>query len=512
MGIRVVKGAGEMRVLYIASEVFPFAKTGGLADVASSLPIALRERGVDVRLLIPGYRQALDRAQPLEEIVRLGDPLGCGEVRLLGTRLPQVDLPVWFVDCPSLYDRAGGLYQSEDGDDWPDNALRFALLNHVAAGIANEAGRSWRPDVIHANDWHAGLVSLLLAGRSQPRPATVLTIHNLAYQGLFSPNDMGRLDLPPHAYGAMEFYGRISFLKAGIQSSDAITTVSPTYATEILTPEYGCGLDGLLRERSSALTGILNGIDYGIWDPGTDPYLPCNYTARSVAAKADCKRAVQADLGLDTQSDLPLMAFMSRLVHQKMPDVVLETLPRFLEEGLQFVLVAEGDHAYQNEFRALATRYPGRVAIEIGYRESLGHRVLAGADMLLHPSRFEPCGLVPMYAMRYGTVPVVRRSGGMADSVVDATPKAIRQGSATGFSFQEPAKDDLEASIKRAVSLYRQPISWRRVQAAGMRQDFSWKRSAAAYIELYRSLTGAPTLVAPQTVREEGDTLKKLTA
>ena len=501
-----------MRVLYIASEVFPLAKTGGLADVAASLPIALRELGVDIRLLVPGYRQALERAHPLEEIIDLGDPLGCGEVRLLGTRLPHVDLPVWLIDCPSLYNREGGLYQSDNGEDWPDNALRFALLNHVAAGIANEPGRAWRPDLIHCNDWHAGLVPLLLAGRDRPRPATLFTIHNLAYQGLFSAHDMARLDLPSHAYSAMEFYGRISFLKAGIQSADAITTVSPTYATEILTPEYGCGLDGLLRERSPVLSGILNGIDYGVWDPSTDPYLACNYSARSVAAKADCKRSIQQELGLEPQSDMPLMAYMSRLVHQKMPDVVLETLPRFLEEGLQFVLVAEGDHGYQNEFRALAARYPGRVAIQIGYREALGHRVLAGADMLLHPSRFEPCGLVPMYAMRYGTVPVVRRSGGMADSVVDASPNAIRQGSATGFSFDDPVKDDLEACILRAIELYGQPISWRRVQACGMRQDFSWKRSAAAYLELYRALTGVPAVMVRQPALDETDAPKKLTA
>jgi starch synthase len=310
----------------------------------------------------------------------------------------------------------------------------------------------------------------------------------------------------------MEFYGRISFLKAGIQAADAITTVSPTYATEILTPEYGCGLDGLLRERSSVLTGILNGIDYGIWDPSTDPYLAGNYSVRSIAAKADCKRAMQQELGLNVQSDLPVMAFMSRLVHQKMPDLVLEVLPRFLEEGLQFVLAGEGDHRYQNEFRSLAARYPGQVAIEIGYQESLGHRVLAGADMLLHPSRFEPCGLVPMYAMRYGTVPLVRRSGGMADSVIDASPKAMRQGFATGFSFQDPIREDLEACILRAISLYHQPISWRRVQAAGMRQDFSWKRSAAAYLDLYRALTGSPTVVPRESRAEAPDTLKKLTA
>jgi len=500
-----------MRVLYVTSEVFPFAKTGGLADVSASLPVALRDLGIDVRLLVPGYPQALERASDAKEVLRLGDPLGCGEVRLLETSLPFSDVPVWLIDCPRLYDRAGGLYQTEAGGDWPDNALRFALLNHVAAGIANEPGRAWRPDLIHANDWHAGLIPLLLAGRSRPRPATLFTVHNLAYQGLFTPEELARLDLPANAYEAMEFYGRISFLKAGIRSADAITTVSPTYATEILTPEYGCGLDGLLRERAADLTGILNGVDYRIWDPGTDPYLACNYSARSFAAKTDCKRSIQVEFGLEVDADKPLMAFMSRLVHQKMPDVVLEALPALLEQGMQFVVVAEGDNGYQTCFRDLAAHYPGRVAAQ-GYQEAVGHRLLAGADMLLHPSRFEPCGLVPIYAQRYGTIPLVRRSGGMADTVVDASPETIRQGTATGLAFDHPSTAELTACVGRALSLYRQPISWRKIQAAAMRQDFSWQRSAKAYADLYRSLTGAPAIAPPRVIVIQGEALEKLTA
>lgn len=500
-----------MRVLYITSEVFPFAKTGGLADVSAALPAALRELGIDIKLLVPGYAQAIARAPTVQEIVRLGDPLGCGEVRLLETRLPNTDVPVWLVDCPSLYARSGGLYQAENGEEWPDNALRFALLNHVAAGIANEPGRAWRPEIIHSNDWHAGLVPLLLAGRGKPRPATLFTIHNLAYQGLFPGEELARLDLPANAYDAMEFYGRISFLKAGIQSADAITTVSPTYAGEILTPEYGCGLEGLLRERASVLSGILNGADYRVWDPGIDPYLPCNYSVRTVAAKTDCKRAIQMELGLEVDPDMPLMAFMSRLVHQKMPDVVLDAIPELLEEGMQFVLVAEGENGYQTDFRELAARYPGRVAVEIGYQEALGHRLLAGADLLLHPSRFEPCGLVPIYALRYGTIPLVRKSGGTADSVVDASPEAIRQGTATGLSFQDPSMADLVACVRRGISLYRQPILWRRIQAAAMRQDFSWKRSAEAYAKVYRSLTGTPAVTQPPLMLQS-EKLEKLTA
>jgi starch synthase len=502
----------QMRVLYITSEVFPFAKTGGLADVSASLPVALREFGVDTRLLVPGYRQALEAARNLREVCRLGDPLNCGQVRLLESHLPHSDVPVWFVDCPTLYDRPGGLYQAEDGTEWPDNALRFALLNHVAAGIANEPGRLWRPDLIHCNDWHAGLVPMLLTGRTNPRPATLFTIHNLAYQGLFPAETISNLDLPSGALEAMEFYGRASFLKAGISLADAVTTVSPTYAKEILTEEYGCGLHGLLREKCDRLTGILNGIDYRVWDPSTDPHIACNYSPRSFAAKAKCKRAVQSELGLNVDAVAPLVAFMSRLVHQKMPDTVLETVPALIEEGMQFVLVAEGDDGYQQGFRELAARYPGQVAVEIGYREDLGHRVLAGADMLLHPSRFEPCGLVPIYAMRYGTIPLVRQSGGMADTVADATAETMRQGSATGFAFQNPSAEELTACMRRAISVYEQPIAWRRLQASAMRQDFSWQRSAEAYANLYRSLTGSAEAPEAKPAAAPASGLEKLTA
>jgi starch synthase len=311
-----------MRVLYITSEVFPFAKTGGLADVSASLPLALEENGVDVRLLVPGYRRAIERAPSPKVIHEAADPLGNGEYRLLETFLPKSDVPVWLVDAPQYYDRNGGLYQNQRGEDWPDNALRFALLNHVAAAIANEPGQSWRPELIHCNDWHAGLLPLLLTSSARPRPATLFTIHNLAYQGLFPLEDLAKLALPPSAYEAMEFYGRISFLKAGIQTADALTTVSPNYAREILTAEYGCGLAGLLQQRAQNLTGILNGVDYQIWDPATDPYLTYNYSARTIASKADCKRAVQEAFGLEAQPGVPVLAFLSRLVHQKMPDVV----------------------------------------------------------------------------------------------------------------------------------------------------------------------------------------------
>jgi starch synthase len=486
-----------MRVLFVSSEVYPFAKTGGLGDVSAALPRALSALGIDVRVLMPAYPQALARAASLKEIERFGTVLGFGGARLLECFLPQSQVPLWLADCPELYNRVGGPYQDALGVEWPDNAQRFALLNHVAAGIANEAGGRWKPDIVHANDWHVGLLPLLRSGRTGRSTPLLLTIHNLAYQGLFDWDCFDRLEVPPHSFPSMEFWGKISFLKAGIIGADAITTVSPTYAAEILTPEYGCGLDGVLREKAAVITGILNGADYGLWDPAADPYIRRNYTARSVARKAECKSAIQRELGLSEDFEAPLLAYMSRLVHQKMPDVLLEVLPSLIESGMQFALVAEGDTAYQDEFCRLAARYPAQVGVRIGYDETMAHRLVAGADMLMHPSRFEPCGLVPIYGLRYGTIPIVRNSGGMADTVVDATSEALRAGTATGFSFEGLSADELVTCVHRAAALYRQPISWRKLQQTAMSQDFGWGKSAERYTELYRALTTGQIPAAP---------------
>lgn len=484
-----------IRALYVTSEVFPLAKTGGLADVSAALPAALRDVGIDVRLVVPAYPQALNRAPNLRVVAKLGGTSGYGEGRLLETVLQGSRVPVWLVDYPALYNRDGGLYQAYDGHDWSDNARRFAALNETALAIADGLVENWRPHIIHANDWHAGLVPLLLSTKAKPKPATIFTIHNLAYQGLFDAHEFKRLDLPSELFGSLEFYGRISFLKAGISGADAITTVSPTYAREILTPEYGCGLEGLMKAKEPIISGILNGADYGVWDPRSDPDLVANYSCRSMAGKVASKRAIQAELNLDADDDAPLMAFMSRLVHQKMPDVVLDALPSLIEDGLQFALVAEGETAYGKAFEHLVQRYKGRVGTRFGYGEAVAHRLLAGADMLAHPARFEPCGLVPMYALRYGTLPIVRNSGGMADSVVNATAETVQNGTATGFSFDQPTKEAFEACVRRALSFYRQPIVWRKMQASAMAQDFGWQRSAAEYARLYHSLAGIPMVV-----------------
>ena len=487
-----------MRVLHVASEVFPLAKTGGLADVSAALPAALSELDIDARLILPAYPQAIERATNPREMARFDGLLGCDNVRLLSGRLPDTGLHIWLVDCPALFGRRGGIYQNEDGQDWHDNALRFALLNHVAALVADgSADKHWRPDIVHAHDWHAGLVPMLVSKCPGPRPASVLTIHNLAYQGIFAAEELGRLALPNGSavHSSLEFYGRLSFLKAGIGWADALTTVSPTYSREILTPEYGCGLDGLLRERAACLTGIMNGADYRVWDPATDVHLARTYTPRQISAKRACKAAIQKEMGLEPGLEAPLIAFTSRLAHQKMPDIALDALPALLAEGIQFALVADGDAGYANRFRELAASYPGQVFVRTGYEEALAHRLLAGADMLLHPSRYEPCGLSPIYAMRYGTLPIVRRSGGLADSVVDADQKNIKNGIATGFSFSRPTAHDLIACVQRALSLFRQPIAWRKIRSCAMRQDFGWSRSAQAYADLYRALVMAPAKI-----------------
>ena len=500
-----------MRALFVTSEVFPLAKTGGLADVAASLPAALSELGVDVRLIVPAYRQALERATRVTRVRSLGHLLEGFDVELLSARLPGSGLPLWLVDCPGLFNRPGGPYQDPHGQDWNDNAQRFAILNYAAALVANGAGEEgWRPEIVHGNDWHVGLLPHLLHSETSRRPRSVLTIHNLAYQGVFPFEVMQSLGLPraDMAFQAGEFYGRFSFLKAGIALADMLTTVSPTYGEEIMTPALGCGLDSALRARAGGVHGILNGADYGIWDPARDPFLLHNYSSQEIGAKRVNKSMLQHELGLHVAEDAPLFAWMSRLVHQKMPDVALEALPTLLEDGVQFALVAEGEGQYEAAFRELAARYPRQVSVQIGYAEPEAHRLLAGADMLLHPARYEPCGLSPIYAMRYGAVPIVRRTGGLADSVTDATDGALRTKRATGFSFDGADAGALIAAVRRATSLFAQPLAWRKIQANAMHQDFSWRHSAAAYLALYRKTLGKAGRAPAKTGRK----VQRLTA
>jgi len=482
----------EMRVLFASSEIAPLAKTGGLADVSAALPKALSEAGVDARVAMPGYTEALDRADGKQKAVPLGNILGLGEAAVIAARTPDTGIPLWLVDCPALFRRQGGPYADAEGRDWPDNALRFALFSHVVARLAlGKAGANWRPHVAHVNDWHLGLVPALLAAQPRPRPRTILTIHNLAFQGVFPMEVFPRLGLPSERLTAddIEFYGQVSFLKAGIRFADRLTTVSPTYAHEILTPELGCGLDGLLRERADNLVGILNGVDYKCWTPDNPTALPFPFSARDLSGKRRCKVVLQDELGLGVDPDTPLIAFVSRLTHQKMADALPTAVPAIAVRGAQFAICGEGDRSIEQALRALEAAYPRQVAVRIGYEEAMARRILAGADIFAAPARFEPCGLTPMYAMRYGTVPVVRRIGGLADTVIghgggECSPK--RKG--TGFMFDPPTADGLTRAMDCALDLYRRPAVWRGIQRRAMRQDFRWIRSAQRYHALYAEL------------------------
>jgi starch synthase len=483
------------KILFVASEAHPLIKTGGLGDVCGSLPPALTKLGDDVRLLLPGYHDALQVAGRLRRVAQLTLPPFAAPVNLLEGKLPGTHVKCWFIDFPAAYDRPGNPYLNTHGQDWHDNASRFALLARVAVVIAlDHAGLSWRPDVVHAHDWQAGLVPALLSTYT-PRPATVFTIHNLAYQGVFPHATFQSLTLPHELWSmaGLEFYGQLSFIKGGIAYADRVTTVSPTYAREIQTSEFGHGLDGLLRHRAAALSGILNGIDDKVWNPGRDPHLPAHYSRQRLAGKAQCKAHLQTELGLRTETSVPLLGLVSRLVDQKGIDLLIAALPVLLKQPIQLAILGSGEHRHEAALRALATQFPEQLAVQIGYNEPLAHRIIAGADMFVMPSRFEPCGLTQLYSLRYGTLPVVHHVGGLADTVVDCNDLTLAQGTATGFAFQAADPDALQQSILRALLLYRKPRRWRAVMRQGMQQDYSWTHSAAAYQELYDELLAAAT-------------------
>jgi len=484
-----------MRVLFVTAEAYPLAKTGGLADVSRALPIALRNHGLDVRLLMPGYARAYVRIDNPRIVAKIEPALGVSDATLVAGTFPDADLPVWLIDSPSLYRRNGGLYQDDDGNPWPDNALRFAFLSYVGAKLATGCPAiGWTPDVVHANDWHAGLLPLYLSMKKGPRPSTVFTTHNMAFQGNFPAEALEELAIPPEYFCAagIEFYSQISFLKAGLRYSDKVTTVSPTYASEILTPAFGCGMEGVLQDRGDDFMGILNGIDDVLWNPASDPALPRPYRESDISGKRACKTAVQQEFGLPVDPDIPLIGFVSRITQQKMADVILEVLPWIAEQKAQFVAVGEGEQTLEAAYEQVTERYSDSTAVMIGYDEPLAHKLQAASDILLAPARFEPCGLTQLYALRYGTLPVVRRTGGLADTVVDATATSIADRSATGFSFDETTSEALTAALARALALYREPLTWRRLQLQAMAQDFSWSASASKYAALYSAASGLP--------------------
>jgi len=487
-----------MDVLFVTPECFPFIKTGGLADVAGSLPPALRRLGVEARVLLPAYPGVLDRLHGARVVRGLGAlpglPPGASARLLLGRG--EDDVAVYALDAPAWFGRDGNPYLGPDGNDWPDNHLRFAFFARVAALLGMQGdGDGWRPAVLHLHDWQAALVPAYLRyapwpWRGERRPATVLTIHNLAFQGLFPATVLAELDLPPESFtlDGLEYYGQVGFLKAGLAWADALTTVSPTYAREIQGPDLGFGLDGLLSRRTHDLAGILNGVDTALWNPATDPLIAHRYDAVTLDAKAGNKAELQRVFGLDPRPDVPLFAVVSRLTHQKGIDLIAQALPRLLSLGGQLVVLGSGTKALEQRLEDAARQHPGMVGLRIGYDEGLSHRIQAGADVLMVPSRFEPCGLTQMYALRYGTLPLVSQVGGLADTVRDVTEDTLADGSGTGFVFHPFALHSLLRAVERAVALYRRPVLWRQVQQAAMARDVSWERPAQSYAQLYENI------------------------
>ncbi|HYC04210.1 MAG TPA: glycogen synthase GlgA [Azospirillaceae bacterium] len=482
-----------MRVLFVTSECYPYVKTGGLGDVSAALPVALRQQGADVRLLLPAYPDLLRQVVVERSVWSLPRLPGLDEAspgRLLAGRTAE-GVPVYLIDAPTLYAREGNPYLDASGRDWADNAARFAALGRVAALVSGHGdGAGWWPDVVHGHDWQAGLAPAYLVHSGQPRPATVMTIHNLAFQGLFPSTLLPELELPEESFDmhGLEFHGRIGFLKAGLFYADRLTTVSPTYAEEIQGPAFGFGLEGLLRTRAAELTGILNGVDYRHWDPAHDPLIGCRYDSADAAGKARCKAELQEVFGLEPRPGAPLFAVVSRLTDQKGIDLVVQALPRLVHLGGQLAVLGTGSRELEAAIKRAADDYRGTVGVRLAYDEDLSHKVQAGADVLLVPSRFEPCGLTQMYALRYGTLPLVTQVGGLADTVVDTTERTLADGTATGFVFADVSVTGMMRTLERAAALWKRPDLWEGVRRTAMGRDFGWDRSARRYLSLYGEL------------------------
>jgi starch synthase len=482
--------SGKLKVLFATSEVAPLIKTGGLADVSAALPVALAALGVDIRVLVPGYPQVMDALKTRSRAALLPGLPGIPHATLIASKLPS-GLPLLVVEC-SIYDRNGGPYQDATATDWQDNDLRFGLLSYVGALLSTPGTpfAAWKPDIVHCNDWQTGLTPVYLNYVHGPRARTVMTIHNLAYQGIFPPQSANRLGLPPQAFSieGVEYYGNLSFLKGGLQFADRITTVSPSYGREIQTEPLGMGLQGLLSRRKDVLTGILNGIDVDAWDPESDPYIERYYSASRLAAKQDNKRALQLRMGLQDAPQTPLFGVVSRLTDQKGLDVLAGIADDLVKLPAQLAVLGSGEPALQRRFLELGQRYAGRIAVQIGFDESLSHQIEAGADLFVMPSRFEPCGLNQMYSQRYGTLPLVHGTGGLRDSVVDCSPVTLKNHTATGFVFTPLDAATLLENCRRAIAAYGDQGIWRQLQKNAMKQDFSWEARARQYLDLYRAL------------------------
>ncbi len=469
------------RVLSVASECVPFVKTGGLADVVGALPAALAGAGRDMRVLIPAYRSLRGLTADMNEVWHEPGLFG-GTGRVFFGQVAGIDLML--LDAPHLFDRDGGLYNGPWGDWW-DNPQRFAALSWMAARLAREGVAGWRPDILHAHDWQAGLAPAYLAYHGAEGVKSVITVHNIAFQGWAPASLLGELRLPAEQFypGALEYYGGLSSLKAGLVTADWITTVSPSYAAELMRPEFGMGLQGVIAARADRVSGILNGIDTAIWSPEAEA-VP--YSAKAMAGKAMARAALCAEFGLSVPG--PLAIVVSRLTDQKGIDLVAQVVPQFVASGGGLIVLGSGDAALEAAMRGLAQAHPGRVAAKIGYDEALSHRLFSGADAVLVPSRFEPCGLTQMYGLRYGTLPVVSATGGLVDTVIGATPATLAAGVATGLVFQPTDAMAFQQALARLVTLYADKKLWARMQKNAMAHPVGWQTSAAAYAALYEGL------------------------
>jgi starch synthase len=476
----------ELKVLFATSEISPWIKTGGLADVSGALPAALRAIGVDVRVLVPGYNQVMVQLAQSVVATTLDNLPGFPAARLLSGKMAN-DIPIFVLDCPALYQRAGGPYQDASGHDWTDNAQRFGLLSKVAALLGSSASPlAWHPDLVHCNDWQTGLAPAYLHFAPGAAPS-VMTVHNLAFQGIFPATTLEKLHLPPSCFNinGVEFFSKLSFLKAGLYYADHLTTVSPNYAKEIQQEALGFGMQGLLATRRDSLTGILNGIETDEWDPASDPHLASTYSSAQMTGKAANKTALQRKLNLNLEPDMPLLGVVSRFTEQKGLDLLLEIAPLLAELPVQLAMLGSGDALMQKTARDLSQRYPRKISAVIGFNEALSHQIEAGADMFVMPSRFEPCGLNQLYSQCYGTPPIVHATGGLVDSVVDCTEATLTDGTASGFAFSGMTAENLYATIQRAVDLYQDKNKWNALCKNCMSKDSGWKKSAEAYHEVY---------------------------
>lgn len=476
-----------MKVLMAASECAPLIKTGGLADVVGALPSALSGHGIDCRILLPAYPSLQPLLSEGRQVAQFDDlPGGYGQLVLVSAQ----GLDLLLLDAPQLFDRPGLPYTDPDGVDWADNHLRFGALAQAAARVGLDGVDGWQPDIVHAHDWQAAVTPVYLRQSGQAAPKSVLTIHNIAFQGRFGPHVLSELGLRGDWFHpeALEFHGDLGFLKGGLIFADRITTVSPTYAREILTPQYGMGLEGVLQSRTDKLSGILNGIDTSTWDPSGDPALARSYNARSLGRKHDNRTAIAERVGLDFDASGPLFCVISRLTKQKGLDALADAVPHIVENGGQLAVLGSGEPALEQAFVEASQRFAGSVGAVIGYDEAFSHLLQGGSDAILIPSRFEPCGLTQLYGLRYGTLPVVARTGGLADTVIDANIAALNAECATGFVFGEVSKSGIEAVLDRVFDCFDDQKTWQMMQRAAMRQAVGWDQSALDYTQLYQSL------------------------